>query len=142
MRFLVIFSNLLDVLTCYWTSFRSRGLNFFTWRIFFPVLLLYICRTVSWCTSDRPPIAEMEISEILPRASNMILIVGARNAYRVLVGILFFWKGERGILQLLFGRFGCKLCRFQFWSFTIRSVTWRFSTCAVQKASSHSYTEN
>jgi hypothetical protein len=86
--------------------------------------------------------AGMEISEFLPWASNMILIVETRNACRVLVGIWFYWKGERGIVQLLFGRFGCKLSRCQFWSFDIQSVNWHFSTCAVQKALSHSYTEN
>jgi len=110
--------------------------------MFFPVLLLYICRTVSWCISDRLLIAGMEISEFLSWASNMTLIVETRNVCRVLVGILFYWRGERGILQLLFGRFGCKLCRCQYLSFVIHSVNWRFSTCAVQKASSHSYTEN
>lgn len=47
-------------------------------NVFFVPTPVY--RTVSWCISDRPRVAGMEISEFLPWASNMTLIVETRNA--------------------------------------------------------------
>jgi len=62
--------------------FFSEVVNLISSReeYFFSFLLLYICRTVSWCISDRPRMARIELSEFLPWASNTTLIVETKNA--------------------------------------------------------------